>query len=76
MKFLIDHGADVNPTGGIKYSPLIPAIRCGNTFSLRALLNAGADPAKCGATFEKLIDVAQINHSKEIVAILKDAMAK
>ncbi|MEP6754854.1 MAG: ankyrin repeat domain-containing protein [Chthonomonadales bacterium] len=75
-KFLIDHGVDVNLTTGGYLSPLKSATAYGNSFIMRLLLNAGADPAKCGTSFDELIDMAQTDHNKETLAVLKDAMAK
>ncbi|MEP6754850.1 MAG: ankyrin repeat domain-containing protein [Chthonomonadales bacterium] len=76
VKFLIEHGADVNPPPGNYYSPLQWATVIGNKLVVRLLLNAGADPVKSGTTPEQLIALAQKYNRKEIVAILKDAMAK
>ncbi|MEP6754017.1 MAG: ankyrin repeat domain-containing protein [Chthonomonadales bacterium] len=76
VKFLIDHGADVNQPNGIRDSPLALSTSTGSTFAVRILLNAGADPAKSGTTFENLIETADKHNYQDIVAILKDAMAK
>ncbi|MEP6754019.1 MAG: ankyrin repeat domain-containing protein [Chthonomonadales bacterium] len=76
VKFLVDHGADVNLAMREQASPLWVATRFGNKLVVRLLLNAGADPSKTGNTFDQLIKLAQEYDGKEIVAILKDAMAK
>ncbi|MEP6754020.1 MAG: ankyrin repeat domain-containing protein [Chthonomonadales bacterium] len=76
VKFLIEHEANVNMTRGDNNSPIWEATVTGNNFALQLLLKAGADPVKCGTSFEQLIDVAQKDYRDETAAILKDAMAK
>ncbi|MEP6757223.1 MAG: ankyrin repeat domain-containing protein [Chthonomonadales bacterium] len=75
-KSLLSAGADPNFTDQSEPSPLEGAVVAGNKQIVKILLDYGANPNQKGHGDWLPIDFARHNKHLDIVAILKDAMAK
>lgn len=75
VKYLLDHGADVNVqrTGGL--TPLMIAVRQHSPKVIRALLDHGADVGMMSDRGEAPLDWALKENDPEIVAMIKEAIA-
>ena len=75
-KLLLDHGAEVNITGGLYGSTLNAACNSGNLTIVRLLLARGADPRICRGWYGGAFATAILFHSDDIAKALVQAQRK
>ena len=71
MKFLIEHGADVNYANHNGDTALIDAAELGKVGSMKLLLAHGANPKHKNKRAETALDVAKKHDQKEIIELLQ-----
>ena len=73
---LLDSGADVNAKSKMLMTPLMAAVSVSNIEQAKELLRRGADPAAKDIKGVSILDVAKRRKDKNVVELIKSAVAK
>lgn len=71
VKFLLDHGANINATDSVKMTPFLTAVQCGNLNLVKLYIEKGANIFARNTWNQSALDLAKQHNHGEIYGFLK-----